>query len=375
LISPWLLERVACPVCLERAGCAQCAAQAEGHEACRQDYGRRAACACGGPDKVRLGSGEGGLRCLCCGTLYPVERAGGYVDLIPRQEVGEVTQYADHEFHERVGTTDAPPVLSARVKADMMRRMLDPRPGETVLDLGCGAGKLALFTAADGVKAAGVDVAPWFLPRAAREVDLVLGDLRRLPFRKAAFPCACSLDVLEHLDETGVREVLVEARRSVPSSGRLFVYTHAMESSRMARFQRAVNRLARRLGEAGLIDHEREALRKSDHRNAIRSHEHFDRLCAEAGLWVAERRYYNVVFKAVIEDLLLRLYEGARRRKAVTGTAVTVPEGRSAAARAPGRIAMAVALALTWLMKLDVVLFGGVRTGPFFGLLRPGKGA
>jgi len=34
-----------------------------------------------------------------------------------------------------------------------------------------------------------------------------------------------------------------------------------------------------------------------------------------------------------------------------------------------------VALALTWLMKLDVVLFGGIRTGPFFGLLRPGRGA
>jgi hypothetical protein len=26
---------------------------------------------------------------------------------------------------------------------------------------------------------------------------------------------------------------------------------------------------------------------------------------------------------------------------------------------------------LTWVLKLDVVLFGGVRTGPFFGLLVP----
>jgi hypothetical protein len=32
---------------------------------------------------------------------------------------------------------------------------------------------------------------------------------------------------------------------------------------------------------------------------------------------------------------------------------------------------VALATALTWLLKLDVVLFGGVRTGPFFGLLRP----
>jgi ubiquinone/menaquinone biosynthesis C-methylase UbiE len=300
------------------------------------------------------------------------------VDLVPREDVGDVTQYAEHEFHERLGVTDSPPVLSARVKADMMRRMLDPRPGETVLDLGCGAGKLALFAAADGVKAAGVDVAPFFLPRAAREVDLVKGDLRRLPFRKAAFPCAFSLDVLEHLDEAGVRDVLVEARRVLPKAGRLFVYTHAMESSRIARFQRATNRLARRLGEAGLIDHEREALRKSDHRNAIRSHEHFDRLCAEAGLRVAERRYYNVVVKAVVEDLLLRLYEGARRRPEATVRHEHGPhEGPAGvvAAPPPGRATVGLALALTWLMKLDVVLFGGVRTGPFFGLLRPGKGA
>lgn len=379
MISPWLLERVACPVCLERAGCGDCGARAPGHEACAQDYRRRAACPCGGPDKVRLSPEGDGLRCPCCGDLYPVERERGYVDLVPREDVGSVTQYADHEFHERLGATDAPPVLSARVKADMMRRMLDPRPGETVLDLGCGAGKLALFAAADGVKAAGIDVAPFFLPRAAREVDLVLGDLRRLPFRKAAFPCAFSLDVLEHLDEAGVKDVLVEARRALPSSGRLFVYTHAMESSRLARFQRAVNRLARRLGEAGLIDHEREALRKSDHRNAIRSHEHFESLCAEAGLRVAERRYYNVVVKAVIEDLALRLWEGARRPRAPGGhgataaghgTTPTLPSRPR-----PGRAALGLALALTWLMKLDVALFGGVRTGPFFGLLRPGRGA
>ena len=378
MISPALLERVACPVCLEREGCAECAATAEGHEACRRDYRRRAACPCGGPDKVRLLPEDGALRCPCCGALYRVQREQGYVDLVPREDVGDVTQYAEHEFHERLGVTDSPPVLSARVKADMMRRMLDPRPGETVLDLGCGAGKLALFAAADGVKAAGVDVAPFFLPRAAREVDLVLGDLRRLPFRKAAFPCAFSLDVLEHLDEGGVRDVLVEARRVLPETGRLFVYTHAMESSRIARFQRATNRLARRLGEAGLIDHEREALRKSDHRNAIRSHEHFDSLCSEAGLRVAERRYYNVVVKAVVEDLLLRLYEGARRRRpAADPHAEAAHQGPAVATAAPvpGRATVGLALGLTWLMKLDVVLFGGVRTGPFFGLLRPVKGA
>ena len=378
MISPALLARVACPVCLESAGCPQCSAPAGHAAACAEDYVRRVRCACGGPDKLRLELRDHVLVCPCCGASYALHREEGYADLAPVRPVGEVTQYADHEFQERLGTTDAEPVLSARVKADMMRRMLAPGAGDVVLDLGCGAGKLALYAGRDGAHAAGVDVAPFFLAGAAAAVDLVRGDLRRLPFRKGAFPSAYSLDVLEHLDEPGVLDVLVEARRTVGPEGRLFVYTHAMESSALARFQRAVNRLARRLGEAGLIDHEREALRKSDHRNAIRSHEHFDRLCAEAGLRVTERRYYNVVVKAVVEDLLLRLYEGARRRRGTTvPPAGEAHEGsdKAAAAPPPGRAAVGLALALTWLMKLDVVLFGGVRTGPFFGLLRPVKGA
>ena len=392
MISPALLERVACPVCLESAGCSRCAAS-PGHAACGEDYARRVRCACGGPDKVRLLLHGQALACPCCGASYALRRDEGYADLAPVRPVGEITHYADHEFQERLGVTDAEPVLSARVKADMMRRMLSPAAGEVVLDLGCGAGKLALYARRDGARAAGVDVAPFFLPGAVAAVDLVRGDLRRLPFRKAAFPSAYSLDVLEHLDEAGLLDVLVEARRTVGPQGRLFVYTHAMESSPLARFQRGVNRLARRLGRAGLIDHEREAMRKSDHVNAIRSHEHFEALCAEAGLEVAQRRYYNVVFKAVVEDLGLRLYEQARRKRGAPrdraaiarkrgtpGFTSGVPEDGSPSRasvtepRPPGRLALAAARALTWLLKLDVVLFGGVRTGPFFGLLRPPGG-
>jgi SAM-dependent methyltransferase len=370
VISPQLLERVACPVCLEAAGCAACGRPA-GHDACGE-YAARAGCSCGGPDKVRLERDGGGLRCPCCQALYPVDAAGGFVDLVPRARLGEVTQYADHEFHERLGVVDAPPLLSARIKADMLRRMLAPRAGESVLDLGCGAGKFALHTAQGGVRATGVDLAPFFLPRAAATLDLVVGDLRRLPFRKGAFPAAYTLDVLEHLDEAGVAEVLLEARRSLAPAGRLFVYTHAMESSWIAGFQRATNRLARRLGRAGLIDHEREALRKSDHVNAIRSHEHFDALCAAAGLRVSERLYYNVVVKAVVEDLLLRLVQQALRRRrgaAAEPAEVGRDHGTQRLPPAPGRLAVWVAHALTWLLRLDVLLFGRIRTGPFFGLL------
>jgi SAM-dependent methyltransferase len=383
MISAELMEAVACPVCLEPSGCARCSAPT-GHEACAA-YVARAACSCGGPDKVRLERTDGGLRCTCCASVYLV--ADGHLALSPPTAVGEGTLYADEEFHERMEVTDAPPVLSAGVKADMSARMLGlgtPGAPARVLDLGCGAGKFALHAAAQGARVTGIDLAPFFLPRAVAGLDLVQGDLRRLPFRKGTFDAGYTLDVLEHLDEPGVVEILVEARRVMKPGAGLFVYTHAMESSRLAGFQRAVNRLARRLGSRGLIDHEREALRKSDHRNAIRSHEHFDELAARAGLGVVARRYYNVVLKAVVEDLLLRLWE-QRRRKARGAPEPMAPEHddqhehdhahhhhhASGPRPAPTRAVLAVAHALTWLLKLDVVLFGGVRTGPFFGLLRP----
>jgi SAM-dependent methyltransferase len=370
MITDELLSRVACPTCLEARGCPRCLRPEPGPV----DYAERVTCGCGGPDKVRLQPRGDALVCAACSTAYPVVKDGGYLDLRPKSAVGEVTQYADHEFHERLGVTDAPPLLSARVKADMMRRMLDPQDGEALLDLGCGAGKLALYARARGARAAGLDIAPFFLPRAQSQVELVIGDLRRMPFRRGGYPRAYSLDVLEHLDEDGVREVLIEARRTVGPLGRLFVYTHAMESSRLAGFQRAVNRLARRLGRRGLIDHEREAMRKSDHKNAIRSHEHFDSLCAQAGLRVAERRYYNVFFKALIEDLLLRLWQHSRGAKVAPAASAGAHAAHAHATRfapAPGRLALALGSLLTFLLKLDVVLFGGVRTGPFFGLLRP----
>jgi SAM-dependent methyltransferase len=370
MISPELRARLACPLCLEPAGCPRCA-RPPGHEACEREYAERAACACGGPDKVALREEGGALTCPCCARAYTVVREPGYVDLLAAAAGETETLYDDHEFQERLRVSAAPPLLSARVKADMMRLMLDLRPGQHGLDLGCGAGKMALFAHEHGARAAGIDAAPFFLPAAAAAVDLVRGDLRRLPFRKGSFAAAWSIDVLEHLDEPGVAELLVEARRVLAPGGALFVYTHAMESSRLAAFQRGVNRLARRLGRAGFIDHEREAMRKADHRNPLRSHEHFDALCAAAGLAVTERRYYNVVVKAVIEDLGLRLVEQWRRRRTDTDAHAAGGSGRETPPAMPGRFALAVGHALTWLLKLDVVLFGGIRTGPFFARVEP----
>lgn len=378
MIPEWLLDRLACPVCLEGAGCALCERTEAAHSSCASEYAARARCRCGGPDKVRLIAKRDSLACPCCGATFPLRSTEGFVDIVPPGSAGDSTLYADHEFQDRMRVVDSAPYLSARVKADAMRAMVDPKPGEAIVDLGCGAGKIALYVASLGARVAGLDVAPFFLPRAASSLGLVRADLRRLPFRRGSFDGAYSLDVLEHLEEDAIVETLTEIRRILGEGGRLFVYTHTLDArGPLARFQRGMKALAGRLGDAGALDYDRERLRKSDHRNAITTDTHFDALCRAAGLHVVQRRYYNVLFKPLIEDILFRMYERLRdrlrnqRRSDGSVRASGSGAGSGLGSRPPGRIVIAVASLLTWLLKLDVVLFGGVRTAPFFARIEP----
>ena len=373
--ADWM-KQFACPVCLDKAGCEKCGVATGGHDVCMKSYAARVACACGGPNKRALEHRGEGFYCSCCLTRYPFGPSRDYVDLLPRTDVGRVSHYADEEFQERLGVREGRPVLSAGVKARMVSRMLGLKPGDAVLDLGSGAGKFATHFAGEGASVCGVDMAPFFLKSAIDSVSLVVGDLRRLPLRKGATSRAYSLDVLEHLDEAGVREVLLEARRAVTKDGKIFVYTHAMESSKIASFQRGVNTFAKRLGKMGLVDSDKEAMRKSDHINAIRSHEHFDEIAKSAGLEVRERVYYNVFAKAVVEDLALKVIE-QRSRKKSSGMSSSVETKEKGAAGhivgrpAPSAPARFLARGLTSVLMLDVALFGKVRTGPFFGVLSP----
>jgi len=373
--ADWM-KQLACPVCLDKAGCEKCGVKTGGHDVCQRSYASRVACACGGPNKRALEHRGEGFYCSCCLTRYPFGPSRDYVDLLPRTEVGRISHYADEEFQERLGVREGEPVLSAGVKARMVSRMLGLTRGDSVLDLGSGAGKFATHFAKEGASVCGIDMAPFFLKSAIDSVSLVAGDLRRLPLRKGATARAYSLDVLEHLDEAGVREVLLEARRAVAKDGRIFIYTHAMESSKIASFQRGVNSFAKRLGRMGLVDSDKEALRKSDHINAIKSHEHFDEIAKSVGLKVEARVYYNVFAKAVVEDLALKVLEQRSRKKSV-GTSATAEAPDKAITshivgrKAPSASARFVARGLTEVLMLDVALFGKVRTGPFFGVLSP----
>lgn len=317
-----------------------------------------------------------GLRCPRCERVYPAQGDRGFLDLRPPAETfDKLTDYADEAFHQRAGSLK-PLFLSARIKMDMMSKMLEPTSSDRVLDIGCGKGQFLYYNRPSCGQLVGIDAGTNFAPEPLATVDLARGDIRLLPFDTGSFDKAYSLDVLEHLDEEGVIAMLTEARRVLRPGGKLFLYSHVMMSSKLAVFQRGVNRLVHWLDRRGLVDNGPERERKSDHLNAMKSYEQLDAVLARTGFRVAKIRYYNVFFKALFEDLLLPVVEhNFFKKKADPDNATHHDHGHDhdhhhdSTKPDVGRWAYPPLALASSIMKLDVLLFGRVRTGPFFLLL------
>jgi len=90
--------------------------------------------------------------------------------------------------------------LVDRIEKEAVYSYLEPREGESILEIGCGTGNYALDLAARGVKVTAVDISPAMLERAREkaralglEVELLLADARRLPFPDCSFDKALAV--------------------------------------------------------------------------------------------------------------------------------------------------------------------------------------
>jgi ubiquinone/menaquinone biosynthesis C-methylase UbiE len=313
--------------------------------------------------------------CGGCGRRYAIDHR--YLDLRPSASFAEQTKYLDEALHtdarhERV----SPPLLGAGVRQHMLEQFLQPGPGDRVADLGCGSGRMLVWNARHGTQQVGVDVSPYFAEEALAGFDLVLGDLRRLPFADGAFTKAYSLDVFEHLSREALGEVLAEMARVIAPGGRLFVYSHVRKNSRLAGGLRLINRAAAGLERAGLIDLRQERLRKSDHVNPLTDVPDLERTIQAAGFRIAKIRFYTPLVGGLVENIGIRVAERALGRREARRTAerAGADEARLARTAAKERLArrgavLASMRALTYVMRLDLLLFGRIRSGPFFALL------
>src|SRR5262245_61468943 len=108
---------------------------------------------------------------------------------------------------------------------------LDLRPGERVLDVGCGPGLLAVDMAeavGAGGRVRGIDPSPAMLEIARRRaasaqgrVEVVPGEATALPFPDASFDVLVATQVYEYVE--AMPTALAEARRVLVAGGRLLV--------------------------------------------------------------------------------------------------------------------------------------------------------
>jgi SAM-dependent methyltransferase len=154
------------------------------------------------------------------------------------------------DVRARFGATAERVAEHAEQQVEMVREQLQaflaPRGDERALDVGTGAGTLALALAPLVREVVGVDIVSELLERARANapanVDFVEGDATSLPFETGSFDLVCTRRALHHIARPEL--VVAELTRAAASGGRVFVDDQIAPADPLAaleldRFERA----------------------------------------------------------------------------------------------------------------------------------------
>lgn len=108
--------------------------------------------------------------------------------------------------------------------------LLSLRQGSSVLELGCGYGRISNRLAEKGARVVGLDIAPILLKKAEADaaergvnVEYVLGDMRALPWRDQFDAAFLWYTTFGYFDDADNEKVLREAASSLRKGGRLLI--------------------------------------------------------------------------------------------------------------------------------------------------------
>jgi SAM-dependent methyltransferase len=134
----------------------------------------------------------------------------------------------DEQFMDTMASAYLERTAWTELRLEAVQALVDPHPGERVLDLGSAAGAISHFLTGHGCVTVGVDLEPLAIEK-ARELfpglQFQLANVARLPFEDASFDKAVAADLVEHLDDETFRDMLRETRRVLRPGGTLSIYT------------------------------------------------------------------------------------------------------------------------------------------------------
>ena len=177
---------------------------------------------------------SGRLRCPACGTGYPV--VNGIPRLLPSSDA-ESAEVAAAKRRESVARDADASVYDAtksayetEAESEALLGALQVGPGETVLDLGAGTGRLTLPLAGRGATVLALDISPRSLEMnrarcgsvSGAAVHHIVADACYLPLRDGVAAKAASCQLLEHVPSDAERRRCIdEVHRVLEPGGRL----------------------------------------------------------------------------------------------------------------------------------------------------------
>lgn len=180
---------------------------------------------------------SGSLVCSSCGVAYPINAGIPDMRLPNIAESTEVAEAKRLESDARDADADRydehfSPLgaYQTQLERNWLRKALHARPGDIILDLGAGTGRLTTEIARPGVTLLALDLSPYSLEvnrakcaaLAGVNLHYIAGDACYLPFRDRSFNKVGSMTMLEHIPSDEERRRSVgEMYRVLQPGGRL----------------------------------------------------------------------------------------------------------------------------------------------------------
>ncbi len=140
----------------------------------------------------------------------------------PKMLFDEWPERYDQWFQTPIGS------LVKETETELINRMLNARPGESILDAGCGTGVFTLDFLAEGASIVGLDISRPMLQMANKKTggylfSSVQADILHLPFKNNSFDKAVSITALEFI--TDAKNAIKELFRVTRPGGLVLVAT------------------------------------------------------------------------------------------------------------------------------------------------------